>query len=256
MKAQIDKLFRDRLEQHSLEAPPLAWDKIESALPKKTKSFIWFKVAASLLVLIAAAILLWPHEKSTPTVIAHNKPIEKNLNNKAKDQEKIDTQTQKNKNIIEKKEVKTETTKATQSTGKPAQQKTTLPVMNFSKQEPLIAANDQGDVQHKTDAVEPKTQAVVNAQEVFTAPAETSVPANPDQVSNTLVLAASDVSKYLNKNLISDATTVEENTSSFRKLLDKASDLKNSETGLSELRQKKNEILALNFRNDKRERNN
>lgn len=256
MKAQIDKLFRDKLEQHSLEAPPLAWGKIESALPKKNKSFIWLKVAASLLVLIAAAILLWPQEKSTPLVAEHNKPIEKNLNNKVQDQEKINQATQKAKSNTDKKEIKTESKKETQLPGKPAQQKTSLPVMNFSKQESLIVANDHVDLKHETVLEETKTHAVVNPQEVLSTTTETSVAANLNQESNTLVLAASDVSKYLNKNLISDATTEEENTSSFRKLLDKASDLKNSETGLSELRQKKNEILALNFRNDKRERNN
>jgi hypothetical protein len=256
MKAQIDKLFRDKLEQHSLEAPPLAWDKIESALPKKNKSFIWLKVAASLLVLITAAILLWPQEQSTTAVIAYDKPVEKNLNNKVKDQEKTSQPTQSPKSNNEKKEGKTETKKDTQSSKKPAQQKTPPPVVNFSKQEPLIAVNDHMDSKHETVVEETKTHAVVNPQEVLSTTTETSVAANLNQKSNTLVLAASDVSKYLNKNLISDATTEEENTSSFRKLLDKASDLKNSETGLSELRQKKNEILALNFRNDKRERNN
>jgi hypothetical protein len=256
MKAQIDNLFRDKLEQHSLEAPPLAWDKIENALPKKNKSFIWLKVAASLLVLIAAAILLWPQEKTTPLVVANDKPVEKNLNNKPKDQEKINQATQKAKSNTDKKEVKTEIKKDTQSSGKPAQQKTPLPVMNFSKQEPLIADVDHLDLKHETVVEETKTHAVLNPQEILSTTTETSVAAKLNQESNTLVLVASDVSKYLNKNLISDATTEEENTSSFRKLLDKASDLKNSETGLSELRQKKNEILALNFRNDKRERNN
>jgi hypothetical protein len=42
----------------------------------------------------------------------------------------------------------------------------------------------------------------------------------------------------------------------LRKLLDKAYDLKHNQDPLGDLRQKKNEIFALNFKNDKQRSEN
>ncbi len=72
----------------------------------------------------------------------------------------------------------------------------------------------------------------------------------------TIVFTAEEVNeKYLAKNTEAQATPVGEETSGLRKLLDKAYDLKHNRDFLGELRQKKNEILAMNFKNDKRTQN-
>ncbi len=262
MKSPIDKLFREKLEAHSLEAPPMAWEKIESNLPEKRNSFLWLKIAASFVLLITAGMLLWPREQQSPLLADHTKPTEKAIGNKQSEKEKsekekieeVKPQTEKIKSNATQQD-ETENKKSVKTNTKAIPQKNPVPVMNFSKQESFIASNNTPDAEKETNAGKENIAiAKVDQEPVITS---TEVIATADnQQSTTIVLAANDVSKYLKNTAQADATTEEENTSSFRKLLDKAADLKNSDSGLSELRQKKNEILALNFRNDKRERNN
>jgi hypothetical protein len=78
-----------------------------------------------------------------------------------------------------------------------------------------------------------------------------------DQRSVTLIFNAEQVNeKFLNKNSIVEATPEEKKPSTLRKLLDKAYDLKHNQDPLGDLRQKKNEIFALNFKNDKQRSEN
>lgn len=232
----------------------MAWSKIENALPKKNKSFLWLKIAASLLVISISTVLLWPNE-SAQLLVENTKPSEKTMHDKQgkkaetkQSVEKVVTEPLKKGEQIEKK-----SKAGDKPLEKSQQQKSPTPVINFSKQDPLLVVNEVNTSQQQTVALVEDHSILISPQPE-TASAQTT--ALLTEESTTLVLAANDVSKYLRKNTMADATTEEENTSSFRKLLDKASDLKNSDSGMSELRQKKNEILALNFRNDKRERNN
>ena len=58
MRQQPDNFFREKLEGFQRPAPAGAWDRIESQLEKKNKvSGIWWKVAASLLLL--ATLTYW-----------------------------------------------------------------------------------------------------------------------------------------------------------------------------------------------------
>ncbi|HTF17848.1 MAG TPA: hypothetical protein VK658_07235 [Chryseolinea sp.] len=70
--------------------------------------------------------------------------------------------------------------------------------------------------------------------------------------SVTLTYTADDVSAYLDKNVDGEATDDDKKQSTLKKLLQKANDLKTNQDPFGELRQRKNEILALNFKNDKR----
>ncbi len=67
----------------------------------------------------------------------------------------------------------------------------------------------------------------------------------------TLVFTAEEVDEYLVKKEIAKATSDGKKTSTLMKVLKKASNLKNNQDPLGELRQKKNEILALNFKSEK-----
>ena len=73
-----------------------------------------------------------------------------------------------------------------------------------------------------------------------------------DQI--TLIYKVEEVNeKYLNKNKVEEATLETKTPSSFRKLLAKVYDLKNNQDPLGELRQKKDEILALSFKKNRSE---
>jgi hypothetical protein len=79
----------------------------------------------------------------------------------------------------------------------------------------------------------------------------TSVPAETEHEKITLVYTAKDVEEYLDKKSLAEATSDSKKSSTLKKLLKKANDLTNNQDPFGELRQKKNEILALNFKNEK-----
>ena len=66
--------------------------------------------------------------------------------------------------------------------------------------------------------------------------------------SNTIVYTAEEVNaRFLRKNVDTQATPEDKKSSGIQKLMGIAHDLKNNENGFGDLRQKKDEILALNF---------
>ena len=85
-----------------------------------------------------------------------------------------------------------------------------------------------------------------------------TTPANAAVVperSMTLVFNTRETEAYLDKNSLGEATEDGKDASTFKKLLQKARDLKTNQDPIGDLRLKKNEILALNFKNDKRGQN-
>ena len=78
------------------------------------------------------------------------------------------------------------------------------------------------------------------------------------QQSTTIVFSAEEVNeKYLTDKPVAEATSEAKESSTLRKLLDKAYDLKNNQDPIGDLRQKKYEILAMNFKHQKqRDENN
>ena len=71
----------------------------------------------------------------------------------------------------------------------------------------------------------------------------------------TLTFTAEETNKYLDKNALAEATQEDKKSSTFKKLLKKANDLKSNQDPFGDLREMKNEILALNFKNEKRGQN-
>jgi hypothetical protein len=70
-----------------------------------------------------------------------------------------------------------------------------------------------------------------------------------------LTISSEETDQYLNKNTLAEATAHDKKPSTFKKFLKKANDLKSNQDPFGDLRERKNEILALNFKNDKREQN-
>jgi hypothetical protein len=254
MNQQPDKLFREKLESLHRAAPVSAWEKIDAGLAKKNHKGIWLKAAAAVLVFATATFILWPENGSeTPY-----------------------TQTAENKKI------KKEPIKPTAEETKPAVQ---LPAESV---QPVIAADNNkssvnSEPKTKTRIKKEKAPALIYEQQQNDAQVAVLVPEvatdieNPETVSEeittntetlvaenstteedavTLVYTAEEVNeKYLDKDALAKATSSQKKSSTFRKLLDKAYDLKNNQDPLGGLRQKKNEILALNFKNEKRSQN-
>lgn len=64
---QFDQLFKEKLENHTEKPSSLAWDRLENQLPQQNldrKIGIWWAVAASITVLLAAAFLFNQNENT------------------------------------------------------------------------------------------------------------------------------------------------------------------------------------------------
>lgn len=61
---QFDQHFREKLDGHSEKPSALAWERLESQLPKdsKPKFGIWWAIAASVTALLVAGYSFWPGE--------------------------------------------------------------------------------------------------------------------------------------------------------------------------------------------------
>ena len=101
-----------------------------------------------------------------------------------------------------------------------------------------------------------------NVQPIETATPETvsdqvvpPVQAIKKSSSITITITAEETEKYLDKNAIAEATSKERKSSTFKKLLKKADELTSNQDPFGDLRGKKNEILALEFKNDRRGQN-
>ncbi len=64
MSNKVDKLFKEKLGEHSLSPSAKAWEKIEANLAKKNKGVIWFRVAA-VLALVGLLTFIWIRKEKT-----------------------------------------------------------------------------------------------------------------------------------------------------------------------------------------------
>src|ERR1044071_355585 len=51
MSNKLDKLFKEKLEEHSLQPTAQAWERVEAHLGKKNKMVLWVRVAAAVMLL-------------------------------------------------------------------------------------------------------------------------------------------------------------------------------------------------------------
>lgn len=70
----LDKLFEEKLSQHQVKPSKLAWERLESQLPKKQKperKFYWWAAAAAILVLIVSySVFQTSEQTSQPEFVA------------------------------------------------------------------------------------------------------------------------------------------------------------------------------------------
>jgi hypothetical protein len=237
MNQQPDKLFREKLEGYHKPVPASAWDNIETKLDKKNPKGLWWKIAASLVLLAVATYILWPKTQMT----------EKTLAKKVEDGNPLP--------IVKEDQVSNKELPTTNETHsiitESVQEKNVAKVYNERRQpkqkhqEPnTIIEESIVPVENKSEEVAQVTENIV-VPEVIVATSETATEKSDEYI--TFVVTQEESDKYLTKNKNSDATSDDKKTSSLRKLLKKASDLTNDQRPLADLRQKKDEILALNF---------
>ena len=236
MTSQPEKLFRDKLENFQRPAPVAAWDRIEAGLDKSNNKKVWMKIAAGLLLLAIATFIVWPGKKTdkTETLAESNTatPDKKSVEEKIIPQQQLP--------VIAEQSIVTKKNKSNGSTDK-ASQKT-------EQKQPVLVSEKTETLPENNFVIEPIKNTAVAVQESATTSSSTTIVYTADEVN----------SKFMKKNLQTDATDEEKKPSGIQKLMGLAYDLKNNENGMRDLRQKKDEILALNFLNneDKTEKRN
>lgn len=236
MNQQPDKLFREKLEGYQKPAPASAWDRIETNLDTKSPKGLWWKIAASLLLIAMATYMLWPKTQTTEKPLAIKVEETKSLPTvKEDDVTKELTPNDQTPTIVPEAVQKNNIANSNKEHHQPKEK----------IQEPSIALEESViPVESNVKEVTPITENVI-VPEVVVANAETTTEKSDEYI--TLVVTAEEANKYLTKNTNTEATPDGKKTSTFRKLLKKASDLTNDQRPLADLRQKKDEILALNF---------
>jgi hypothetical protein len=252
MNQQPDRLFRDKLATFQRAAPAGAWDKIEANLSKKNNKGVWLWVAASVSIVAIAGLGAWQmmsdgsdhHPHITGTIPTNAVPTVDSTFTASPLQENISQPVEIQKAMAEEKSASKRQRRATKETLKnpePALLQESLPASS-------IAQEDNTD--HKTM---PDHDHIV--VESTTAVATTSTAAdNTHKTSMKIVITASTTEAYLDKKALAEATSDDKKSSTLKKLLKKAADLKTNQDPFGDLRQMKNEILALNFKNEKQQR--
>lgn len=256
MNQQPDKLFHDKLSSYQRPAPARAWDKIDAELSQNstTRSIgLWWKIAASVSVIGVAAYLLWP--------VASDSTVESSALTEAEVKPQIQ---QPATNNISQPERGSEPTFIVEEKVKSKSQKQNTTVTNkvvevevATNESPSATPLNQTDTETQTISIaentveQNDTTVPLPADEQQTVIVNTSVEHKPVR----LVFTVTDSEEYLDKKALAQATDEDKDASTFKKLLKKAKDLKNNQDPFGDLREKKNEILALNFRNEKRGQN-
>ena len=246
---QLDNFFREKLQHYQKSAPQGAWNKIESALEKKTeRKFVWWKVAAVLFLLAGAGYPFFFH----------------NINSEK--QHFADAETQKHEtseNIPKPQaEASVEPAKPEKSNDAKISAK-----VESSQSKPVRveqAKKHVAEVTEKNEANQSPTDKSSITEEIHVVhdlPQQSNSPTvdqfgvAEQKATITLTFSTEQTSRYLNKNAIAEATSTEKKPSSLKKFLQKANDLKSNQDPFGDLRERKNEILALSFKNDKRGQN-
>jgi hypothetical protein len=252
MTSQPDKLFRDKLENFQKPAPVAAWNRIEADLEKSSNKGLWMKIAAGLVLLSVATILLWPSNNANTNLLTDKSSTQQQpeVKQELSASENSSNTTETTPSLSSKKEVKGSIkTKSVEKIkeAKEHQPELLAQITEQSKQnseiENLVSSNQNPE--SRTQNLESITPEIIVAQTE-----------SKESTSKTIVYTANEVNaKFLKKQLPVEATSDEKKSSGIQKLMGLDYNLKNSDSGLGDLRQKKDEILALNFLEKKQGQN-
>lgn len=251
---QPDTLFRKKLQGYQKSLSDDAWTKIEMNLAEKNKMPV-LKIAASLSVIILATYLFWL--ASSPEIRQSRNNIRQGQRNKTVSGNEVTGV--ENLSLIKKDdEIKSLVDRKKKSNLNTIQSEITTPnkriaiesTIHNDQPVPVASVIDQSPIESpimKYDTADEVSGA--DSRNINASYASNAVADEPIEDHVTLIYTVEEVrEKYLTKNKTEEATLPLEKTSTFKKLLNKVYDLKNNQDAFGELRQKKDEILALNFK--------
>lgn len=222
MNLPIDSLFKSKLEHYAIPAPTRAWARVESGLNKSFHAKFWLKIAAGIAMIGMASVLVIYHMPADEQPLAQQAP--------EPDTPKLNTPTLRPHETF------------TPATSSDTEIKCVTPM---GKSIPQPMAKTEEPVQHE-DPVELPTAVAAVTETVVMQPAAGLV----------IVLSAEEVNlKYLLPATEPEATVEHKKSSRLQKLASVAHNFSNEDI-VGDLRERKNELFAFNFLNDKKERKN
>lgn len=223
--SKLDEFFKEKLNDHSIAPPAGSWKRVEAGLSKKNKGVAWLRWAA--VFLLGAFLLgaLWMQREDTsaplandnlllPEVEKEHQPLQPAI---AKEKTEI-------KNVVSKK--KTTTTPA----------KTSQPVIQEEIKQAEVKKEEVAQVTERLSVESSETNPAARQSErgiLLTYTLDTIIPPAEEKFEpEPAVVVASTGRKG----------------KSFKRMMDFAKNVKNSESPLGELRIKKGELFALDLK--------
>lgn len=224
MSNRMDQLFKNKLGDHRLLPSAEAWSKIESGLSKKNNTVILWR-AAAVFVLCGLLTSTWFYWQSSQN---HSQQLATEQDNT------IDTVPETEESLLEPAEREDNKNQAAviKKPTRIKRENITPQKNNEELKEPIIMEEAEIELTAGLETV--STEPVARAEK-------------PIVIEFTLDPAPAAI-------LVATTTEAEKSTG-FKKILDKAIDLKNGEGDLGNLRDVKNELFAFDFKKDKTKRN-
>ena len=244
MNQQPDKLFHDKLHGYQKPVGPIVWERISEARAHRSRQTVWLRAAASILIVAAAGILIFPVTQHDRLPVAGEDRESAPAPQLTPPTESLARESQAPQ------ENKTAKDEASPTTARQsALANKSLSKRSSSVLKPDTSAEPEEIVPSPAPVQEPE---VLASEQVAAANPSAESPTHSPRKTVTIVFTPEEVNqKYLSRKNEAYATSDEKQPSTLRNLLDKAQDLKHNQDPLGEIRQKKDEILAMNFRKDK-----
>ncbi|HMJ67835.1 MAG TPA: hypothetical protein VK508_03015 [Cyclobacteriaceae bacterium] len=218
MDSKVDKLFKEKLEAHTLQPSAQAWEKIESHLSKKNKMVVWLRIAAAiaLLGLLTFAALNWGIYKTPKTELV-----------------KQEIKPQENPTIVpgEKKEEEKQVAEAPAPMKKQKPERVVAPVVPVEQEVAIVEEKINTSLTDRTD------QELEKKQE----------PEKKAEKPITLVYSL----PTIKKEAPAEPVVAETKKTGLERVLEIAKEVKNADNPLGDLRDAKDDIFAFEFRKDK-----
>lgn len=229
MSNKVDKFFKEKLEGHTLTPSAQAWEKLEGHLSKKNRTVIWVRIAAgiALLALVSVAIVVY-------------------LGGSGDSHELVKDVTTPSKN-----DQKPEVTKdEPQPTPAPVVESTpALAQKTQSKKRDVLTVQSGSNVPKGVEA--PQIEETIPSIEEQPAPklAQANAPTAPTEKSIVLVYTLPALKKQPEPEPV---VAEETKKTGLERVLEIAREVKNSDSPLADLRDAKDDILALDFKKDRK----
>jgi hypothetical protein len=217
--SNVDRLFKDKLENHSIPPASQSWEKLESRISKKNNTAVVLRIAAGILL---AGFLV--------TIIVNQAYRDDAADVASKTTNKVVVPP-----VADQKEL---TPSADVITVQPTQEAAPQPITSTRHQ------RTENKIVRPEATVAPESVVLIPEQQLVAEVQPQAVP----QKRMVLVYSLPTIDKKIEP---APTTPVEEKRTGLQKVMDVAMEVKSGDSPLGQLREAKDELFALDFRKDK-----